>query len=164
MEELENIINFMEISPLILSSGQPTRAQFPAIQAAGCKAVINLALKTSTNAIPEEKELVESLGMTYIHIPVIWEKPTQADLETFFNVMHQWRDSKVYVHCVLNLRVSSFLYLYRVLHLGMPEEEVRWDLLTIWDPDEVWARFIADSLQSCPDIEIRGQAEVRGKP
>jgi len=148
MEELDNITNFFEISPLILTSGQPTRAQFPAIRDAACQVVINLALPTSTNAIPGEKELVESLGLTYIHIPVIWEDPKPSDLSTFFEVMEQHKDIKIYVHCALNWRVSSFMFLYRVLRLGMPEEQARWDLLTIWQPEEVWQKFISDSLKN----------------
>ncbi|MCB0207439.1 MAG: hypothetical protein KDH89_21670, partial [Anaerolineae bacterium] len=48
----------------------------------------------------------------------------------------------------LNYRVSSFMYLYRVLRLGADEEAARWDLLSIWEPDERWSTFIAEARQS----------------
>jgi hypothetical protein len=50
------------------------------------------------------------------------------------------------VHCAANKRVSAFVYLYRVLHEGVPEEEARKDLHAIWQPDEVWSRFIAEQM------------------
>ena len=69
--------------------------------------------------------------------------PTADDLAQFFTVMDANRERKVFVHCVLNYRVSSFMYLYRVLRLDADEEAARWDLLSIWEPDARWAAFIA---------------------
>lgn len=148
METLDSIFNFLEISPLILTAGQPTRDQFSLIQRAGCRAVINLALPTSTNAIEDEKELVESLSMTYIHIPVIWEAPTLDNLKAFFEVMDCWQGQKIFVHCAMNMRVSAFLFLYRVLRLKMREEDAQQDLFAIWQPYEFWQQFIDEALQS----------------
>ena len=65
------IPNFLQLSETVATAGQPTEAQITAIQAAGYRVVINLALPTSTNALPNEQALVEALGMTYIHIPVL---------------------------------------------------------------------------------------------
>jgi hypothetical protein len=38
------------------------------------------------------------------------------------------------------------VYLYRVLHQGADPEEVKWDMLQIWEPEGVWAEFIAARL------------------
>jgi hypothetical protein len=42
------------------------------------------------------------------------------------------------------MRVSVFVYLYRVLQLGVSEQTARVDLKKIWDPStqDQWARFI----------------------
>jgi protein tyrosine phosphatase (PTP) superfamily phosphohydrolase (DUF442 family) len=50
-------VNYHEYSPSLLSSGQPTREQFPAIAQAGFEAVINLAMPDSPDALPDEPAL-----------------------------------------------------------------------------------------------------------
>jgi protein tyrosine phosphatase (PTP) superfamily phosphohydrolase (DUF442 family) len=78
--QIAEIYNFLQISDGIATSGQPTAEQFASIKQAGYELVINLALPTSSNALPNEKEIVESQGMQYVHIPVIWENPTLEDV------------------------------------------------------------------------------------
>ena len=53
----------------------------------GVKTVINLALPTSDHALSDERAVVESAGMNYVHIPVVFEVPTQADFEQFCTAM-----------------------------------------------------------------------------
>ena len=144
--ELTDIRNYLAISPTLATAGQPTAKQFEALAQAGYTVIINLALSTSDNAIPNEAELVKSLGMTHFHIPVVWEAPTPTDLEIFFKVMERNRDYKTLVHCALNMRVSAFVYLYRVLRLGVEESVARADLHRIWQPNPTWQAFIDERL------------------
>jgi hypothetical protein len=58
--------------------------------------------------------------------------------------MEVFRGQRVFVHCAANMRVSAFLFLYRVLHEGVPVAEAETDLRAIWEPDEVWSRFLRD--------------------
>lgn len=146
METLNSITNFFQILPLIGTAGQPTAEQFEAVRNAGFEVVVNLAMTSSDNAMPDEAEVVRGLDLEYVHIPVVWSNPTPEDLAQFFAVMDGNRDRRVFVHCALNWRVSSFMYLYRVLRLGADEEAARWDLLSIWEPDERWSQFIAAAL------------------
>ncbi|WOD41860.1 protein tyrosine phosphatase family protein [Nodosilinea sp. E11] len=143
---LTGIRNYLEISPTLGTAGQPTAEQFKAVADAGYTVVINLALSTSDHALPSEAELVKSLGMTHFHIPVVWEAPTPGDLEIFFKVMERNRDFKTLVHCALNMRVSAFVYLYRVLRQGVDESAARADLHRIWQPDSTWQAFIDQSM------------------
>jgi protein tyrosine phosphatase (PTP) superfamily phosphohydrolase (DUF442 family) len=143
---IHGIINFLQISPNLGTAGQPRRDQFAEIKAAGYEVVINLALSTSTDALLNEQDLVTGLGMDYIHIPVVWEEPTARDLERFLEVMTQNQARKVFVHCALNMRVSVFIFLYRVLHLGVPVEIARQAMLQIWVPNHTWQTFIEDRL------------------
>src|ERR1051325_10205290 len=66
------ITNYLRLSPDLATAGQPTRKQFEVLSAAVFRTVINLALTTSTNALPDEREIVERHGMEYVHIPVGW--------------------------------------------------------------------------------------------
>jgi protein tyrosine phosphatase (PTP) superfamily phosphohydrolase (DUF442 family) len=98
--------------------------------------------------VPDEAERVTALGMEYVAIPVIWEAPTQADLRRFFAVMDANQDRRLFVHCAANMRVSVFLFLYRIVRLGMSESEAEIDLHRIWRPERWWDAFIEDSLEA----------------
>lgn len=141
-QQLKSIYNFLQLSDSIATAGQPTTQQLSDIKAAGYDVVVNLALPTSTNAITNEQQIVENLGMKYVHIPVIWEKPTLEDLERFFAVMEENADKNVFVHCAMNMRVSAFMYLYRIIHEQTNIEAAQQDLYQIWQPHETWQQFI----------------------
>lgn len=143
---LNNIANFLPFAPTLATAGQPTAAQFQAVQQAGYEVVINLAMPTSTNAMAEEPELVRELGMDYVAIPVVWESPTLDDLDQFFAAMATHADRKVLVHCAKNMRVSAFVYLYRVLRLGIDPQQAEADLARIWQPNPTWAAFMQRAL------------------
>ncbi|WP_038296902.1 MULTISPECIES: phosphatase, partial [Nostocales] len=64
---MEDIYNFLKISDTIATSRQPTYEQFSAIKKAGYEVIVNLALPESPNALPDEKQIVESQGMQYVH-------------------------------------------------------------------------------------------------
>lgn len=140
--QIEDIYNFLKLSDRIATSGQPNQEQFQAIKAAGYQVIVNLALPESPNALKDEKQIVESQGMQYVHIPVIWENPTIENVTDFFSVMEAIADKKVFVHCAANMRVSAFMYLYRYLNQGISDEDAKKDLQKILIPNEIWQKFI----------------------
>jgi protein tyrosine phosphatase (PTP) superfamily phosphohydrolase (DUF442 family) len=140
------ITNYRLLSPSLATAGMPLPGQLALLAAQGYRAVINLARPDSPGAMADEAERVRALGMEYVAIPVIWEAPTERNLSDFYAAMDALRGQPVFVHCVINMRVSAFCYLYRVQRLGEPEPQARKDLLAIWDPDAVWEAFLADSL------------------
>ncbi len=141
---LENMYNYLKISDKIATAGQPSSEEFLHLKQAGYQVVINLALEDSSNALPKEQEIVESQGMQYIHIPVIWEKPTEENLQEFIQVMKANADKKIFVHCAANKRVSAFIYLYRRTQEGIGDEAAKNDLHQIWIPNQTWQQFIQD--------------------
>src|SRR3954453_21467317 len=145
---LSEINNFHPLGDKIATSGQPTEAQLRQIREAGFDAVINLALPTSDNAIPNEGSIVTGLGMAYVHIPVDFKAPTSREFQAFCSVMDGFKDRRVFVHCAANMRVSAFVFLYRVLRQGIPVSEAERDLHAIWKPDEVWSCFVQDQFEA----------------
>ena len=143
---VEQVLNYLCISDNIGTAGQPMQDQFAGIRASGYEVVINLAMPDSTNALPNEAELVTEQSMDYVHIPVLWEDPKDDDVDRFFEVMGRYGDRKVFVHCALNWRVSCFVFLYRVIRLGVLNEIARETLLKMWEPDPTWQSFIERSL------------------
>jgi protein tyrosine phosphatase (PTP) superfamily phosphohydrolase (DUF442 family) len=143
---LNGIVNYLQISERLGTGGQPTAEQFSEIKAAGYEIVVNLAMPDSTNALQNEAELVRGQGMEYVPIPVVWEDPKDEDLDRFFQTMAQILTRKVFVHCVVNWRVSCFVYLYRVVELGIAMKRAEQSLLRIWKPEPVWQGFLERSL------------------
>jgi protein tyrosine phosphatase (PTP) superfamily phosphohydrolase (DUF442 family) len=139
---LTDIFNFHQISPTIATAGQPTASQLPSIKAAGYRSIVNLAPGTHENALPNEREIVESLGIEYIHIPVKFDRPTIEDFEQFCDVIQSSQDRSIFVHCAANLRVSSFMYLYRRIYQGVTAEAAQIELAKIWSPNPIWQEFI----------------------
>jgi protein tyrosine phosphatase (PTP) superfamily phosphohydrolase (DUF442 family) len=144
---LSEIYKFHSFGDKLATGGQPTEAQLRQVREAGFDTVINLALPTSDNALPNEGSIVTGLGMTYVHIPVNFKAPASEDFRTFSRVMHAVDGRSVFVHCAANMRVSAFIYLYRVMFKDVAASEARHDLNAIWQPDDVWSKYIEQQLE-----------------
>jgi ribosomal protein L11 methyltransferase len=136
------LISFLRISETLHTAGQPQREHFPLLARDGYEAVINLAMPASSNFLKDEAELCAQNGLRYTHIPVEWTQPTRENLDQFFALMKQLEGRKILLHCALNMRVSSFVFLHRVIGLGETVEVASQDLRRIWNPDEVWSAFM----------------------
>ena len=145
---MKEIYNYLYLTDKLSSSGMPNAEQVQAIAQAGVNTVINLATGNSQGALQNEQELVESQGMTYIHIPVEWDRPTRQNLDDFMNAMDAHRDERVLVHCQANFRATGFVALYRILRLGWGKDDAFSDLRKIWNPEKfpMWQRFIEENL------------------
>ncbi|NOR19109.1 MAG: phosphatase [Xanthomonadales bacterium] len=146
-DSLSEIPNYREYSPLFSSSGQPTAGQLKTVSNAGFKRVVYLAFSDNGTAIETEDRVVKKLGMDYVHIPVDFDKPTLEDFEDFAAVMNRDKGARTLLHCQINLRASTFSFLYRVIYDGVPMAEAKTDLDAIWVPDEVWYKYIVDVLK-----------------
>jgi protein tyrosine phosphatase (PTP) superfamily phosphohydrolase (DUF442 family) len=149
---LEDIYNFLPFTETLLSSGMLTAGQMAEVSKSGVELVINLALPTSEKALPNEADLVSSLGMKYIGIPVKWEEPTRQNLEDFMTAMDANRENKILVHCQANYRATGFITLYRILRLGWAPAEAFKDLRRIWNLEDypIWKKFIEENLIKNP--------------
>jgi protein tyrosine phosphatase (PTP) superfamily phosphohydrolase (DUF442 family) len=145
---IEDIYNFLPLTANLLSSGMPTAQQMADVSSSGVQVVINLAMPTSERALPDEEHLVESFGMKYIGIPVVWENPTKENLEDFMNAMDANREKKTLVHCQANYRATGFITLYRILRLDWEKAIAFEDLRRIWNPEDypVWQKFLEENL------------------
>ena len=144
---LSEIRNFRSVGEKLGTAGQPTAEQFQLVRNAGFQVVINLALPTSNNALANEGSIVTGLSMSYVHIPIDFKAPTSEDFRVFASVMDAFKNRPVFVHCAANMRVSAFVFLYRVLHDKVPRAEAERDLHAIWQPDEVWSRFMQERFE-----------------
>ena len=141
---MKDILNFYQATERIGTAGQPTAEQFKDIAEAGYKAVINIAMHDSDGAIPEEGNIVASLGMDYVHIPVPFDAPSAEHVRRFIGAMQVMGGDKVFVHCAMNMRVSVFLFKYLTLVEGKAPEDSESPILAGWRPnmDDTWQAIL----------------------
>ena len=144
INRMEKIYNFYQLTENIGTAGQPTIEQFTDIAREKYSAVINLAMHDSDNAIPEEGNIVRSLGITYIHIPVPWDAPSIDHIKEFFKVMDELENKKIFVHCAANYRASAFMHQYLTLRKEMTSNKATSPILREWLPemDNNWKKIM----------------------
>ncbi len=151
---VSEIYNVREVDDRLITGGQPSEDQLRAAASEGIDAVVNLATIDPRYSLPDEAGLVRSLGMTYHHIPVAWDDPTEADFAAFEDVMAELPpESRTLVHCAANFRVTAFYGLYAIRHLGWSVEQAETFRAQIWQGSDfpVWESFIASMRQRLTD-------------
>jgi uncharacterized protein (TIGR01244 family) len=140
------IYHSLKVDDQLLTSGQPTEEQLKSAAEEGFKTVINLATINPRYSLKDEAGLVQSLGMTYYHIPVEWEHPTESDFEAFEAVMQQLTPGKTLIHCAANFRVTAFYALYGLKHLNWTEAQAEAFRASMWQGSNfpVWEKFISE--------------------
>lgn len=144
----------------LTSSGQPSAEQLADLAPLGVQHVVNLALPSHEKSLPDEAGRLAALGIGYTIIPVDFAAPPEADYLRFCEVMEELEGQTVHVHCILNLRVSAFLYRWRQDRRGVAEAEARQEMERLWKPGQAWARFVghpddADQPHRYPDKDYK---------
>jgi uncharacterized protein (TIGR01244 family) len=137
-----HIDHWLRIDSRLTTSGQPSESELAEIAALGARYVINLGLSSHEKALPNEAATVGALGMSYLHIPIDFQHPTEADYQAFAAALAKTGEAPTHVHCISNYRVSALLYRYRRDVLGVDEPMARADMTRIWTPNAVWAALI----------------------
>lgn len=118
----------------ITTSGRLERDDLGRLAEIGIRHVVNLALDAHPEALAEEKSLLAERGIGYTHIPVPFDAPTKAHLDTLRTAL-SCVGRPVHVHCIMNYRVTAFMYLLD-REAGVSEEEARRRMQEVWDPLE----------------------------
>ncbi|QJR14535.1 protein tyrosine phosphatase family protein [Usitatibacter palustris] len=143
----ERPVNFVEITPSLATSGQPTAAMLEKLGAQGYQAVIYLAPPTVSDAVKDEPLILGKQGIVYLNIPVKFGAPQPSDFEAFTQALSAFKGRKVLVHCQVNLRASSFMFLHRVVTLRDSPETAWESVRRVWEPEPVWRAFILATLK-----------------
>lgn len=130
--------NVVVIGPNLVTSGQPTAQALATLSEQGFKAVIYLAPSSVSDAVKDEPELVAKQGLEFIHIPIPFGSPTEAHFESLSSALQRLQGQKVLVHCQLNLRASTMVFLHRVIN-GKEDPSAAWESVTrVWSPEGPW--------------------------
>lgn len=116
----------------ITTSGRLTPADPARLAAIGVRHVVNLALDDHPEALADEGALMAAAGIAYSHVPVPFDAPTHEHVSALAAALAA-HPGPHHVHCIMNYRVTAFLYLIDRA-AGVPEAEARARMATVWDP------------------------------
>jgi len=139
--------NVVVISDLLVTSGQPSAESLATLKAQGFEAEIYLAPPTVHNAVRDEQAIVEGQGLRYINIPIPFGEPTEAHYDAFVAAMAQLAGRRVLVHCEVNMRASSLVFLHRVLVGREPPDKAYESVARVWSPRGPWKALIVKELR-----------------
>jgi protein tyrosine phosphatase (PTP) superfamily phosphohydrolase (DUF442 family) len=143
----ESMPNRVEVSPTLVTAGQPSAAALQALRKEGFEAVVYLAPPTAKGSLPKEATIVGGQGMVFANIPIDYERPTAADYAAMAGVLDGLSGRKVLVHCQANYRASAMVFLYRTIALKEDPATAYADVTRVWTPNDTWRAFIEARLR-----------------
>lgn len=156
-EDPAEITAWHQLDARVTTSSQPVAEQLALLASLGGTHVINLALPSHEKSLPDEAGQLAALGIGYADIPVDFTDPQEADNARFWEVMEE---RTIHVHCIVNLRVSPFLYRWRQDRQGMAEPEARQELGRMWRPAGACTRFIGPTKDVAAEHRYLGRDYV----
>ena len=141
------IYNFKQVSDLLACAGQPLEGQLQSIADEGYKVVINLGLSDGKYALADEAVSVAKFGLTYHHLPIIFDDPQLSELIDFIRLMNKHSHQKTFVHCAANYRASAFTGLYLFSADILTQDEMQEFIEDVWQPDGIWQQFIDEAVE-----------------
>ena len=115
------IDNFGRVNAAYYRGAQPEGRDYADLAAAGIKAVIDLQEYGQS----DEKQLVQTAGMTYLQIPMTTRvAPTAEQLESFLKFVSDPANQPVFVHCAGGRhRTGVMTAIYRMTHDGWTSDQ-----------------------------------------
>ncbi|MDD3078887.1 MAG: sulfur transferase domain-containing protein [Paludibacter sp.] len=136
-----SIENFFTYSEKLAAGAQPNIDQMVDLKNDGYEVVVNISPYSTRNAVHNEAEIIEKLGLYYIHFPVDCSDLRPIHYKTFEGIMNGLKDKKVFVHCGGNIKSSNLIHMYDVIVNGIDEKESLLTLYKIQSPEDKWFEY-----------------------
>jgi protein tyrosine phosphatase (PTP) superfamily phosphohydrolase (DUF442 family) len=122
LEALLGVVNACQISPGVVTGGQPTVDDLERFRAAGGAIVLDVRDPMEPRPM-DEPAVAASLGLDYANVPVSSGSLTDQTIERVLGVLRSAGDRTVFVHCASGSRVGGVLLPYLMMDLGLGEED-----------------------------------------
>ena len=135
----EPLPHFFRVDQGLYRGGQPTPEGFRQLAQRGIRTVIDLRVEPKTHR-KQEQQLVESLGMRWVSLPMRWYwRPSDAQVIKFLQVALDPSQQPVFVHCRKGRnRTGTLVAVYRIVAQSWSPErayaEARNLGLSRWNP------------------------------
>lgn len=123
--------NYKKIDEFVSRSAQPLRENFIWLKADGITDVVNFRTMYLPHINFKEDELAESLNIKYHAIPTISAAPTEQNVNKFFELIENIRNSKnnkkIHIHCKAGAdRTGLYALLYKTRYnIGTFQENIQ---------------------------------------
>ncbi len=115
--DLPEIKNMQAVNDHIYRGAQPSSEGFKQLAKMGIKTVIDLRDKAAQ--ADREKQIVESLGMKYVGVPMSMHSPTDDQIAKALSVLNSVESAPVFLHCLGGRdRTGVVIACYRITHDG----------------------------------------------
>ncbi|HSC58415.1 MAG TPA: sulfur transferase domain-containing protein [Gemmatimonadales bacterium] len=121
IEALAGVVNATEITPTLVTGGQPGPRHLEALKVAGAQVILDLRDPMEARAF-DEPAAVRALGLEYINIPVASGAIDDTLLERILEVARRSAERPMLVHCASGNRVTGPLLAYLMIDRGMDED------------------------------------------
>lgn len=138
--------NYIAVTPRLATSGQPSERALRMLAAQGFQAVVYLAPSDVPSAIRDEPALLSRQGIAFVHIPIPFGAPDHAHVQALFDALDRLQDRKTLVHCEINMRASTMVFLYRAIRLRVEPAAAYEPVARVWSPRGPWRRLVAEEL------------------
>lgn len=166
------IKNFGQMDERFYRGAQPKEDQYESLKALGITTVIDLQAKPKEY----ERQLVESLGMRYVNIPMIEKKyPKPEHVAEFLKLVDDPATGKFYLHCAGGRHRTGVMgAVYRFNKYGWDYEHVYremkdFDFYTSWGHgafkdfvQDYWQQFQARQQQAPAGTTTSAEAVLAG--
>ncbi len=86
-------------------------------------------------------------GIEFVHIPIPFGSPQETHFLAVSAALVRLQPKKVLVHCQVNMRASSMLFLHRVLN-GNENPELAYEAVAkVWSPAGAWRELLRTQLR-----------------
>ena len=94
----------------------------------------------------DEPAILAKQGIAFTHIPVAFGAPTEDHLEALSAALQRLQGRKVLVHCQVNMRASTLVFLYRTIK-RQEDPAIAWEAVArVWVPGGAWRGLVVDQL------------------
>jgi protein tyrosine phosphatase (PTP) superfamily phosphohydrolase (DUF442 family) len=150
-----NAPNVIVIDAKLVTSGQPSAEALAGLKAEGFEAVIYLAPSSVSDAVKDEPAILARQGIEFVHVAIPFGAPTEAHFEAVSAALTRLKDKKVLVHCQVNMRASTMVFLHRVVHRRDSPSSAYEAVSRVWSPQGPWKEMAQGVLRkSGIDFEI----------
>ncbi len=116
-----------KIDNYVSRSGQPKKDDFEWLKSQGVTDVLSLRKSIIIDGL-DEKQIVNSLGMTYHHIPSTSKTPDEKSILKFLNLTQHIREQgrKLHIHCMEGVdRTGLYSFMYKEFNnIGTSKENI----------------------------------------
>jgi protein tyrosine phosphatase (PTP) superfamily phosphohydrolase (DUF442 family) len=99
------------------------------------------------DAVKDEPEILQRQGIQFIHIPIPFGKPEETHARAVSEALTSLAGKKVLVHCQVNMRASSMVFLNRVLAEREEPAQAYAAVSAVWSPQGPWLALLRDQLK-----------------